>query len=98
MHILPMEKMYEIDQPLRTLPRPRNVMADFLDACRRGSKETAAGFDYGARLTEFALLGNLAVHAGAGAKLEWDSPRTRVPNLPEADEWIKVTARKGWTA
>jgi hypothetical protein len=96
MHILPMEKMSAIKQPPRTLPRPRNVMADFLDACHRGSKETAAAFDYGARLTEFALLGNLAVRAGAGKKVEWDGPNMRVLNLPEANGWLKGTTRKGW--
>ena len=64
MHILPMEKMNQITQPPRTLPRPKNVMNDFLDAIRAGKTETAASFDYGARLTEFSLLGNLAQHAG----------------------------------
>ena len=52
-HILPLEKMNQIKQPPRTLPRPKNVMADFLEASRAGKKETAAPFEYGARLTEF---------------------------------------------
>ena len=66
LHILPMEKMKQITQPPRTLPRPKNIMADFLNACREGKTETAASFDYGAQLTEFTLLGNLAQHAGVG--------------------------------
>lgn len=96
MHILPMEKMEQIKQPPRTLPRPKNVMTDFLDAVRAGRKETAASFDYGAGLTEFTLLGNLAQHAGVGAKVAWDGPGMKVTNLPELNQWVKRPHRKGW--
>jgi predicted dehydrogenase len=97
-HILPMEKMQQITQPPRTLPRPKNTMTDFLTACREGKTETAAPFDYGARLTEFTLLGNLAQHAGAGKKLEWDGPNMKVTNLPELNQWLQRPYRKGWSA
>jgi predicted dehydrogenase len=96
MHILPLEKMQQIAQPARTLPRPKNIMADFLDACREGKTETAARFDYGAQLTEFTLLGNLAQHAGQGNKVEWDGPNMKVTNLPELNQWLKRPYRKGW--
>jgi hypothetical protein len=96
MHILPLEKMDQIKQPPRTLPRPKNIFADFLDACREGKKETSADFDYGARLTEFTLLGNLAQHAGVGNKVEWDGPKMKVSNLPHLNEWLKRPYRKGW--
>ncbi len=98
MHILPMEKMQQMQQPPRTLPRPKNVMADFLVACRAGKKETAASFDYGAQLTEFTLLGNLAQRAGVGKKVEWDGPKMKVKNLPELNQWVSRPSRKGWTA
>jgi len=98
MHIVPMEKMDEIKQPPKTLPRPKSVMTDFLDACRAGKKETAASFDYGARLTEFTLLGNLAQHAGPGKKVEWDGHGMKVTNLRELNQWIKRPYRKGWSA
>jgi len=97
-HILPMEKMNQIDQPPRTLPRPKNIMKDFLDAVREGKKETAAGFDYGARLTEFTLLGNLAQHAGVGNKIEWNGSKMKVTNLSEVNQWVARRARKGWPA
>jgi hypothetical protein len=96
MHILPLEKMNQIPQPPRTLPRPKNIMTDFLNACREGKKETAASFDYGARLTEFTLLGNLAQHAGVGNKVEWDGPNMKITNLPELNPWVKRPYRKGW--
>jgi len=98
MHVVPNEKMDQIKEPPRTLPRPKNVMTEFLDACREGKKETSAPFDYGARLTEFTLLGNLAQHAGLGKKVEWDGPGMKVTNLPELNQWIKRPYRKGWSA
>jgi predicted dehydrogenase len=97
-HILPREKMDQIEQPPRSLPRPKNVMTDFLDAVREGKKETAASFDYGARLTEFTLLGNLAQHAGIGKKIEWDGAQMKVTNLRELNQWLERPYRKGWTA
>jgi hypothetical protein len=93
-----MEKMQALTQPPRTLPRPKNIMADFLDACRAGKKETAAPFEYGSRLTEFSLLGNLAQRAGVGKKVEWDGPAMKVTNIPELNAWVKRPHRDGWPA
>lgn len=97
MHLLPLEKMQAMKQPPRTLPRPKNVMTDFLEACRSGSCETVASFDYAARLTEFTLLGNLAQHAGVGHKVNWDGPGMKVTNLPEVNSWINRPYRAGFS-
>jgi predicted dehydrogenase len=98
MRLLPLEKWQSMTQPARTLPRPKNIMTDFLEACRQGKTETAASFDYAARLTEFVLLGNLAQHAGVGKKVEWDGPNMKVTNLPELNQWLKRPCRQGWPA
>ena len=73
-------------------------MMDLVEAIRAGKKETAASFEYGAQLTEFTLLGNLAQHAGLGNKVEWDGPRMKVKNLRELNDWVKRPYRKGWKA
>ena len=96
MHIVPWEKMKEIPQPARTLPRPKDIFTDFIEACRAGKTETAVSFDYGTRLTEFAILGNLAQHVGEGKKVEWDGPNMKVTNIPELNQWVKRPYRKGW--
>ena len=99
MHVLPFEKHQQIaDSIPQTLPRPKNVMVDFFQACLAGKKETAAAFDYGAQLTEFTLLGNLAQIAGAGKKIEWDGKNMRVKNLRDLNRYVKQTPRKGWLA
>jgi len=98
-HLLPFEKMQQLqDKIARTLPRPKNVMTDFLEAIREGKKDTAASFEYGAQLTEFTLLGNLAQHAGIGKKVEWNGPNMKVTNLPELNQWVNREYRKGWLA
>ncbi len=96
MHLLPMEKMQQIEQPPRTLPRPKNVMTDFLNAVREGRKDTAAPFEYGARLTEFTLLGNLAQKAGLGNKVEWDGAAMRVKTPGNLNDWVRRPSRPGW--
>ena len=94
--MLPKEKMEEIPQPPKTLPRPKSSFVDFLNACREGRTDTASSFDYATRLTEFTLLGNLAQHAGPGKKVEWDGPNMKVVNLPELSQWLSREYRKGW--
>jgi predicted dehydrogenase len=98
MHIVPWLKMKEAPVPAKSLPRPKDIFADFLDAVRAGKTETSVSFDYGTRLTEFALLGNLAQHAGAGKKVIWDGPGMKVTNRTELNQLVKREARKGWSA
>jgi predicted dehydrogenase len=98
MHVLPLEKMNEIKQPPMSLPRPNpNPFVDFVQTCRAGRTNTATPFEYGARLTEFCLLGNLAQHAGKGNLVQWDSANMKVTNIAELNQWIKREDRKGWT-
>ena len=96
MRLIPSEKMKEITQPPQTLPRPKDIMTDFVQACLSGKTESSASFEYGTRLTEFTLLGNLAQRAGEGRKVEWDGPNMRVTNRPELNQWLKRDYRKGW--
>ncbi len=98
MHVVPYAKMKETPAPARTLPRPQNIFADFLEAVRSGKTETAVPFDYGTRLTEFAILGNLDMKAGQDHKVMWDGPNMKVTNLPELNAWVQRPSRKGWTA
>jgi hypothetical protein len=96
MHIVPQEKMDATPPPPVTLPRPKDIFADFLEACHAGKSETSVPFEYGARLTEFAILGNLAQHAGVGRKVEWDGPNMKVSNIAELNQWVKLKGRDGW--
>ena len=96
MHVLPRSRMNEIKVP-ETLPRPvPNPFTDFVETVQAGKTTTATPFSYGAALTEFVLLGNLAAHAGQGNKVEWDGPNMTVTNIPALDQWLKRDNRQGW--
>ena len=65
-------------------------------AAIRGDGKPMSNFDYAGMLTEFILLGNIAIRAG-GKKLDWDGPAMKFANAPEADRWLKREYRKPWT-
>ncbi len=61
----------------------------------KGSGGTPLGnFDHASQLTEFALLGNVAIVAGK--KLEWDGPNMRFANDDTANAMLSKTYRDGW--
>ena len=98
MHVVPFEKDKEFANSIpKTLPRPKTVFVDFAEAVRAGKTETAVPFEYGARLTEFCILGNLAMKAGIGKKVEWDGPNMKVKNMPELNAYVQRPYRTGWS-
>jgi len=94
--ILPEEKHKAFPVPPESLPRIRGGhFADFLRACRDG-KPSAADFSYAGPFTEMILLGQLAMKAGIGKKVEWDGVAMTARHMPELDRLIKREHRKGW--
>jgi len=68
--------MDQFPEPPKHCRGPR-IFLPTLDACHAHSSETSVPFEYGTRLTEFAILGNLAQHAGLGHKVQWDGPNMK---------------------
>ena len=60
--LLPLELHREYKRPEKTLPRVEGHHADWLQACK-GGKPASSNFEYGARLCEFVLLGNVALRS-----------------------------------
>jgi hypothetical protein len=54
-------------------------------------------FGYAGRLTETILVGNLAVRAGEGQRIEWDAKNLVSTNLPELNQYVKREYREGWS-
>jgi len=90
------DQMRDTPSPPKVLPRVASAASDFLSAVREGRADTAAGFDYSARLTEFTLLGNLAQRAGVGNPIAWDGPGMKVTNLTDLNRLVKRENRDGW--
>jgi predicted dehydrogenase len=91
--LLPIELHREYKRPEKTIPRVKGHHADWLQACKGGTP-SSANFEYGARLTEFILLGNVALRTGK--LLKWDGPNMKTTNVPEAAQYLKEPYRKGW--
>jgi hypothetical protein len=91
--LLPLELHRDYKRPEKTLPRVAGHHADWLQACKGGTP-ACSNFEYGARLTEFILLGTLALRSGKVVK--WDAAGMTATNTPEAQAFIEGSYRQGW--
>jgi len=91
-------------EALKSVPEtlPRNHLAkdtdakqhlEWIEACK-GGPTPYSQFEIAAYLTEIILLGCVALRVGK--KLEWDGPKMRATNAPEAAHFVKRTYRKGF--
>ena len=91
--LLPLELHRSYVRPAKTIPRVEGHHADWLQACK-GGNPASGQFGYGARLTEFMLLGNVALRTGK--RLTWDAASMKATNAPEADQYLRLPDRAGW--
>jgi len=83
---------------------------EWIVACKTGAP-TTCNFDYSGALVEANMLALVSYRIGnvvtkktkegeekvtVGKKLEWDGKSLSVPGVPEADQYIRKTYRKGW--
>ena len=91
--LLPDTLARDFQPPAPTLSRPKNHKVDWLTACKGGPRAGSDFADYGGPLTEFALLGNVAIRAGE--RITWD-PKAFRTNSAKADGFLRREYRKGW--
>lgn len=73
---------------------PNNPQGEWAHHIVNGGNPSS-NFDYSCPLTEFVLLGNLAVRAQQS--VQWDKAGMKVPNVPEANKFVSRPAyRPGW--
>ncbi|MCF7957777.1 MAG: Gfo/Idh/MocA family oxidoreductase [Phycisphaerae bacterium] len=91
--IIPEVKMKEYKRPAKTLPRSTGHHRNWLDACKNGGS-TVSNFEYAAKLTEFVLLGNLAIRAGK--RIYWDAEEMKAKGMGELDPIIREAYIPEW--
>jgi hypothetical protein len=91
--LLPERDFADYRKPSPTLPRHGSHEREWLEACRGGPK-AMSNFDYGAALTEFVLLGNLATQFDRA--ISYDPVEMKCIGDDEADAALKREHRKGW--
>jgi hypothetical protein len=80
-------------KPAPSLPRSPGHLREWLDACK-GGPPAGSDFDHGARLTEIALVGALAVRTGR--RIDWDAENMAAKGFRDADFFIREPYRPGW--
>ncbi len=103
-YLLPESEFVDHQMPPQTMPRityngdtDTRHKSEFFAAIK-GEGKTLSNFGYAGRLTETILVGNLAIRAGEGERIEWDAENMRSTNLPALNRYVKREYRPGWTA
>ena len=95
--LLPEAKMKDFVMPPKTLPRcASNHFDEWVTACKGGRAAFSNFVDHAGPLTEFVLLGNLAIAAGVGKPVQWDAAAMKCINRPELDRLVRRPHRAGW--
>lgn len=103
--LLPDADFKDYKVPEQTLPRipaagggDQRQKWEFVSTIKGDYKPgTMANFGYAGRLTETILVGNLAVRAGEGQRIEWDAANLKSTNVPELNQYVQREYREGWT-
>jgi predicted dehydrogenase len=95
--LLPESKMKEfVNRPPKTIPRcASDHFGEWITACK-GGRPAFSNFDHAGPLTEFVLLGNMAIRAGRGKEVLWDGANMKCTNRPELNQFVHGVYRKGW--
>ena len=102
--LLPEDDFTSFTPPAQTLPRiPFKAGGDqrqkweFVSTIKGDyDPGTMSNFGYAGRLTETILIGNLALRAAEGTRIEWDAAQLKSPNVPEVNQFVSRTYREGW--
>ncbi|MGO8744957.1 MAG: Gfo/Idh/MocA family oxidoreductase [Thermoguttaceae bacterium] len=93
---IPEAKMKGFKKPAATIPRcASDHFREWVTACK-GGRPAFSNFDHAGPLTEFVLLGNLAIRAGVGKRVEWNGSAMTCTNLPELNQYVQRQYRAGW--
>jgi predicted dehydrogenase len=96
--LLPESKHQQFTPPPKSIPRALagGPVEEMFHVIRHGGTCCSNFIDSGGPLAAFVLTGLLAEFAGAGKKLEWDVEGMKCTNMPEINEVVGRTYRKGW--
>lgn len=103
--LLPEGDYKDFKKPEQSLPRipfkgnnDQRQKWEFVSSIKGEYKPgTMSNFLYAGRLTETILVGNLAVRAGEGERIEWDAKNLKSTNLPELNKYVQREYREGWS-
>lgn len=89
-------KSFQQSMPAQTIPRVKEEAPhdEWVNALKGTGPLPGSDFEYGASLTEMALIGVLAQRFNT--KIEYDAENMSITNHPELAPYLKEPARQGW--
>jgi len=100
--LIPESRQTKYGKPPQQIERSPGHYVEWIQACK-GGKPAGSNFpDHAGLLAQVVLLGNLALRPALKEKvtrtrLMWDGDAMKVTNMPEANQFLQRTYRKGWT-
>lgn len=94
--LIPESRMKEYVRPAPTLSRSIGHIQEWIEACKNGTP-TGADFAYAGPYVEIPLMGNVAVRTGRNIELHYDVTNMQVTNVPEANQYLQMEYRNGWS-
>ncbi|MEM7374778.1 MAG: Gfo/Idh/MocA family oxidoreductase [Bacteroidota bacterium] len=87
---------FQRNMPKQTIPRvaEEDPQGEWIRAIKKEGPMPGSQFEYGASLTEMALVGVLAQRFGV--RIEYDAEQMKVTNHKDFDQYIKEPVREGW--
>jgi predicted dehydrogenase len=92
--ILPASRAEKFQDVPKTLPRRSGTWGEWFEACE-GREQAGCHFEWAGLLTEFVLLGNIAIRTGK--RLEWDAANMRITNDQDANKYVAEPYQNGWS-
>ncbi len=90
-------EVQNVDRPDPTLPRVGgNHHGEWLNAIRNNTQAMSNFITYASKLTETALLGNVAIRVGR--QFRWDAENLRSPDCEATAQYVRREYRQGWDA
>ncbi len=93
LEVLPAGRAEKFKNVPRTLKRRSGTWAEWHEACK-GGEEAGCNFTWAEYITEFVLLGNIAIRTGK--HLAWDAAEAKFTNFDPANKHLKEAYREGW--
>ena len=92
--VFPASRAKKFSDVPKTLTRRSGTWREWWEACHGGQK-AGCHFEWAGLLTEFVLLGNLAIRIGR--RLDWDAEAIRFTNDDPANKLVQEEYRSGWS-
>jgi hypothetical protein len=92
--VLPTARAKKFAALPRNLPRRSGTWGEWFEACQ-GGEPAGCNFEWAGLLTEFVLLGNIAIRTGK--HLEWDGKAGKFTSDASANNYLHEEYREGWS-